>query len=73
MADRSCNGWSNWETWLVNVWFGEILTGDAESMKEQVSELIEGDTPGTGFVADLISGCLNSVNWRELAAHAEED
>jgi len=70
------NGWTNWETWVVNLWFsdswGEIK--DPDTLREIVEEYIEndiGDKSGT-FLGDIIqTGFLGEVNWDELAENNE--
>ena len=69
------NGWTNRETWLVNIWFMDGLDGTEpvtpDYLEEMVDEYIgsifdslpEGES--AGFIKDLIdTGC---INWAELA------
>lgn len=72
----TCNGWTNAETWTVNLWFGdtfssyaddgEPLDADAcrELVKDAVYSLIAPEGVG-GFITDMMQ--LNAVNWEELA------
>ena len=65
----SYNGWSNRETWLVNVWF-ELATEDdvdmAEAMlTEQYDQMPEGP------LKDMID--LGAVNWDELRESVQDD
>jgi hypothetical protein len=84
MADY--NGWTNKETWLVNLWLGADLEIDQESsieitadyIEELVEFLLEYDALQHGFVRDLLNCALGEVNYDEIAAHyvreeAEED
>ena len=73
------NGWTNYETWLVGLWFNDsfdetdaaTLTPDA--FQRTVEDYIDmTGTPGTGFVADALTGFLSPVNWRELTDHVRE-
>lgn len=71
MSDK-CNGWSNYETWLVNLWIsdGELFREDiprftdhydlAEYIKEYFKEFVPPEN--TGVYADLIMSALNRVN-----------
>jgi len=82
MADY--NGWTNKETWLVNLWLGANLEVDQESsiqitadyIEELVEFLLEYDIMQHGFVRDLLNCALGEVNYDEIAAHyarEEED
>lgn len=74
----SYNGWSNYETWLVNLWYGDLFVDMAnedwtggEIVEDFVMEMLadEGALPETGFAADIMNAALRNVNWRELAEH----
>ena len=76
MTDTKYNGWTNRETWLVNLWFGEHFDAlteegvkvDAEWIQDYVEEIVEADTNTSGgFVRDLVN--TSSINYRELALH----
>ena len=85
MTDRTCNGWTNHATWLVNLWLGEYdydpseLIGlsryDAvQELKHTVDNILENESSAvTGLAADLINSALADVNWYELADHYIED
>lgn len=79
-----CNGWTNWETWIVSMHFGDYfaeLAGeytrdewDAEVLKTMVEEILDSEgAPTTGIQAEFINGCMSSVNWYELASHYEPE
>jgi hypothetical protein len=78
--EKTYNGWTNHETWLVNLW----MTGD-QSYYEQLCEIVSsGDTldeqaealedfilfeyagESSSIWADLINDSLDEVNWREI-------
>jgi hypothetical protein len=75
------NGWSNYETWLVNLWFGDMFNDmaeegeqlDEDQIETMVLEMLEsdGNLPDSGFAADIMNAALRSVDWRELASHYE--
>ena len=76
------NGWTNWETWKVNL---ELLDGmDASDLniehytqdeyyeagqviEEYVGELIAMEYQYDGFTGGIIRGFMSDVNWSELA------
>jgi hypothetical protein len=74
-----CNGWKNRETWLVNLWFGDMFINDAEDgvaitadyiehiVTEYVNEYIS-DAP---FIADMID--MGAIDYDKLAAHYATD
>jgi hypothetical protein len=78
----SYNGWSNYETWLVNLWFGDIFTEMSDQgklnpmmLQEFVEEMLESDgsLPQYGFAADIMNAALREVDWDDLADHYHEE
>jgi hypothetical protein len=73
------NGWKNKETWLVNVWLGDMLaeyqeeglTIDAQYIQILVEELVDEFGPVTGFCSDIFNCSLYEIDYRELAEHYE--
>ena len=75
------NGYTNRETWLVNVWYMNEMPYYFTSMEQysvEPNELEEAVTNTCeevelmneipcGLVADFLSGCWARVNWYELA------
>ena len=85
-VDAEYNGWSNRETWIVNLW----MTGD-QSYDEQLCEIIsshdslddqaealedwirfEYDGEYSSIWADLINNSLAEVNWYEIIEKNQE-
>ena len=66
------NGWTNRETWLVNIWFMDGLDGServsADYLQEFVEDYVEsviGQIDNSGFISDMLD--MSSINWVELA------
>ena len=64
----SYNGWSNRETWLINVWFNPESVEDVEFAKEQLEEAINN-------VPDFLKDFINKdvIDWDELKSYFEDD
>lgn len=82
MNDNTYNGWTNRETWMVNLHWGDYwlelgLSGDtvtAESARSDVEEFIDEALHAMPegqrlFIEDWID--LGVVNWAELARRYE--
>jgi len=65
------NNWTNYETWLVNVWTNPESKSDLEAIKEALEEQYEAMEPGV--LKDMID--MTAIDWEELAApfHGEDD
>ena len=80
------NGWTNRETWLVNLWYMDDMPeyfAEIDQYYVEPNELEEALTYmceeselmsqiPCGLVADFLSGCWSRVNWHELADHLNE-
>lgn len=78
------NGWTNYETWCVNLWYDGVFTNVAEQFRDDVSgfaqyieeyvmETIEGVKPEGNVLADLVNAALSRVSWHEIADHYLSD
>ena len=70
------NGWTNYNTWLVNLWFEEnfnlasndgCLTDIRDSVEEHIDEII--GVERSGFMGDMVGSFLEDVNWSEIESH----
>lgn len=89
MAGEKYNGWTNYETWNVNLWLGDDseleelvenagnVWDGADAIKNHVDGLLEDSygelATGASMFTDLMRHALDSVNWRELAEHHKPD
>lgn len=63
------NGWTNRETWLVNVWFNPESKSDVYFAKEMLEE--QYDNIPDGPLKDMID--INAINWDELESYFEDE
>ena len=63
------NGWTNRETWLVNVWFNPESRTDVEYARETLE--YQYNSMPDGPLKDMVT--LSEVDWDELLDHFEED
>jgi len=78
MTSKTYNGWTNYETWRVNLeifdgvaWLDQFDNGlevyeAADSLKEYAQEIIE-QSSRQGLARDYALAFLDAVNWREIA------
>lgn len=76
--DGRYNGWSNYETWRVNLELfdgfdpdDEWMTGD--KLEAMADEWTEGQTTDGSFASGILGTFLSAVNWQEIADHINED
>ncbi len=62
------NGWTNRETWLVNVWYNPESVRDVDFAKYNLEEQIQ--RMPSGPLKDMID--LDIVNWSELYEAMED-
>lgn len=68
----SYNGWTNYETWLTNLYLGDYLDSFTRYTGADVETLIyaivdEDSSNLTGFISEVVSSFLSDVNWDEIA------
>ncbi len=83
----SYNGWTNKETWLVNIWYMsempeyfaemeqyEVDPIELEDSVKYISEECEALSQlPAGLLSDFINRCWSEVNWHELTDHLNKD
>ena len=78
MTKTDYNGWTNRETWVINLWMGDYfqeVANDGEHLladyiEETVWDMLE-EAEVPPMFKDLID--LGVVNWQELAEHYVTD
>lgn len=71
------NGWNNKETWLVNLWLGDMLQCDLEDGIEITPDYIESlvdemvTNIDNGLISDLLTCTLGLIDYYEIAKHYE--
>lgn len=71
----SYNGWTNYETWRVNLevfdgWSEDELCGE---MAESIADDVYLDGVDNELNIGIIGSFLRQVNWHEIAKHHSED
>jgi hypothetical protein len=66
------NGWTNRETWLVNLWNEYSTKEELEDIKFFIEEELE-SLQISDFMSDLlgVNFVMNEINWDELEGHCE--
>lgn len=82
----SYNGWRNYETWLVNMYFGDYLMEisterfeqgegmlDPDEVEDMVEDMIYDEMGNAGgFVESLVKVSLADIDWRSITESANE-
>ena len=86
MRREEYNGYTNYETWLVNLWLNNdeatynqlrelvVTTSTAYELGKALQEWIQESIPEAvdGMFMDLINAGLSEVDWMEIAEAARE-
>lgn len=85
MREKQCNGWTNRQTWNINLIYGKIFSemantqryDDVEHMADSfeslVGELEYAGLKDNSLAQHALGIYLDLVNWNELAAHFFEE
>ena len=65
----SYNGWSNRETWLVNVWFNPESKEDVQFARSVIED--QYDAMENGVLRDMLS--IEAIAWDELESHFDDE
>jgi hypothetical protein len=71
------NGWTNKETWLVNLWLSEYFQQEIETgqeictthIKDTINNMLADAPEMWGLFSDLIEMAIANVNCEEIASH----
>lgn len=83
MNDEKYNGWTNYETWCVNLWlandeglYNAVQAMDKSSLPDYADALktfvTESAPTLSGMYSDLLTAALGAVNWYEIASAQTE-
>lgn len=81
MNNEKHNGWTNYETWAVNLWLSNDQASQeywraqagrgrhAHDLADQLKEGVTEQAPdiGCSLYSDLLQAALDEVNWKEVA------
>ena len=73
--DKTCNGWTNYATWRVNLEFFDDGASEyyktAQECRDYVESVVEEQSDGIAL--DYALAFLSYVNWNEIASHIEQE
>ena len=68
MQNKTHNGWSNRQTWLVNLWFNPESKADVQTARDTLEEDYQSLS---GIFRDMID--LSVIDWDELESHFDDE
>jgi len=83
-TDLSYNGWRNWETWSVALYWVDDLVNMREDygpgykysrdeIEEMVNDAVYDRIPSDNFMEHIVSGFLQEVDWTSITEAANEE
>ncbi len=79
MSDKTYNGWTNYETWRVNLemfdnWATDGEKVSADRLEDFARDYIIDETEGkyVSLTRDWALAFISNVNWHEIAEHINE-
>jgi len=89
MKDTTCNGWTNYATWRINLeifdgfdpsdyfsnYDSEDISGLADSLRDYAEQVIFecGECNQNSLAGSYAMAFLSGVNWLEIAEHIAEE
>ena len=89
MKDTTCNGWTNYATWRINLeifdgfdpsdyfsnYDSEDISGLADSLRDYAEQVIFecGECNQNSLAGSYAMAFLSGVNWFEIAEHIAEE
>jgi hypothetical protein len=81
MEKETYNGWTNYETWKVNLELLDGLTAnylfgkncEPDEIQNYVEDILEEECQPSSFSSSCVRSFLSKVNWHEIAEHLNED
>lgn len=72
---EKCNGWTNYQTWRVNLEFFDDGAGEYYQTPEECRDYVESviEEQAEGLALDYALAFLSQVNWAEIAKHHQEE
>jgi len=75
------NGWTNKETWLVNLWLGDYFQQELEDgneitsahIKDTINNMLADSPELWGLFSDLLNCAVGEINCYEIAARYEKE
>ena len=78
MSNKTYNGWTNYETWRINLEFFDGLENDfwenqdAESLRDMMDEYLIENTQ-EGLARDYALAFVNNVNYHEILKNHQDE